>query len=87
MGPVLESNCNASQDSHVTRTYCAPVPNCRPFDSWAQQDVNLLPADQGTTWFSDTSPEAVQRRRHEAQANSHGLDALASVYASGMGDG
>lgn len=42
------------------------------------QDINTLPADHGTQWFSDTSPEAVMQRRAEARAKSHGLDALTS---------
>ncbi|CAM9659597.1 unnamed protein product [Scytosiphon promiscuus] len=43
--------------------------------SW--KDINTLPEDHGTEWFSDTSPAAVRRRQDEARASSIGLDALA----------
>ncbi|CAN0063379.1 unnamed protein product [Discosporangium mesarthrocarpum] len=40
------------------------------------ETVNTLPADLGVHWFSDTSTSAVQERRKEARASSHGLLAL-----------
>lgn len=77
-------SCRASVE--VSTSVHLP-PAARVLSPPRPQDVNTLPPDRGTEWFSDTSPEAVRRRREEAQAESCGLDALASWRVGEEGGG